>query len=28
VNKMIKNVTFALYRDFPDPERIEGNELF
>eukprot|EP00977_Amphora_coffeiformis_P018583 scaffold6594_cov162-Amphora_coffeaeformis.AAC.12 len=28
VNKMIQNITFALYRDFPDPMRSEGGELF
>ena len=28
VNKMIQNITFALYRDFPDPNRSEGGELF
>ena len=28
VNKMIQNVKFALYRDFPDTERKEGGELF
>lgn len=28
VNKMINDVTFALYRDFPDPVRIHGNERF
>jgi hypothetical protein len=28
VNKMIDKITFALYRDFPDPERKEGGELF
>ena len=28
VNRMIQNVQFALYRDFPDAERTEGGELF
>lgn len=28
VNKMIGNITFALYRDFPDVERVQGDELF
>jgi len=28
VNKMIESITFALYRDFPDPMRSEGGELF
>ena len=28
VNKMIGNITFALYRDFPDKERVQGGELF
>ena len=28
VNRMIQNITFALYRDFPDAEREEGGELF
>lgn len=28
VNKMIGNITFALYRDFPDNERVPGGELF
>ena len=28
VNSMIDKVTFALYRDFPDPHRVRGNEKF
>jgi len=28
VNSLVQNATFALYRDFPDPERVEGDELF
>ena len=28
VNSKIANVTFALYRDFPDPVRKTGEELF
>ena len=28
VNQQVKEVTFALYRDFPDPERIHGQERF
>lgn len=28
VNTMIQNITFALYRDFPDQDRSEGGELF
>jgi Family of unknown function (DUF6614) len=28
VNSLIKNVRFALYRDFPDPGRVQGEELF
>ena len=28
VNKMIQNITFALYRDFPDTERKQGEKLF
>lgn len=28
VNAMVERVTFALYRDFPDPVRKRGEELF
>ena len=28
VNKLVQNVQFALYRDFPDPERLTGEEKF
>ena len=28
VNSMIEDITFALYRDFPDPHRVRGNEKF
>jgi hypothetical protein len=28
VNSLVQNATFALYRDFPDPERVEGEERF
>jgi hypothetical protein len=28
VNSLVCNVTFALYRDFPDPNRHEGEEKF
>lgn len=28
VNSMIDHVTFALYRDFPDPGRETGEEMF
>jgi hypothetical protein len=28
VNSQVRNVTFALYRDFPDPVRHEGEEKF
>lgn len=28
VNAMIDSVTFALYRDFPDPQRVRGGERF
>ncbi len=28
VNSMIDKITFALYRDFPDPHRVKGNEKF
>lgn len=28
VNHMVADVTFALYRDFPDPVREQGGELF
>jgi len=28
INTLIKNVRFALYRDFPDPGRVQGEELF
>jgi hypothetical protein len=28
VNSQITNATFALYRDFPDPARHEGEERF
>ncbi|GAA0577191.1 DUF6614 family protein [Rhizomicrobium electricum] len=28
VNRHAANVTFALYRDFPDPQRREGEEKF
>jgi len=27
-NSLIRNVRFALYRDFPDPGRVQGEELF
>jgi hypothetical protein len=28
VNSLAQNVRFALYRDFPDPQRQRGNERF
>ncbi|MBL4759018.1 MAG: hypothetical protein JKY32_15730 [Rhizobiales bacterium] len=28
VNSMIDKITFALYRDFPDPHRVRGAERF
>lgn len=28
VNHMVKNAMFALYRDFPDPVRVSGQERF
>ena len=28
VNHMVKNAVFALYRDFPDPNRVAGQERF
>jgi hypothetical protein len=28
VNHMVKNAQFALYRDFPDPVRVAGQERF
>jgi hypothetical protein len=28
VNSLVQNATFALYRDFPDPERHQGEERF
>lgn len=28
VNSLVRNVVFALYRDFPDPQRKHGEELF
>jgi len=28
VNSLVQNATFALYRDFPDPERRQGEERF
>jgi hypothetical protein len=28
VNRLVRNVTFALYRDFPDPMRERGEERF
>ena len=28
VNSLVQNATFALYRDFPDPERHHGEERF
>jgi hypothetical protein len=28
VNSLVTNATFALYRDFPDPERQTGEEKF
>ncbi len=28
VNALVQNVTFALYRDFPDPVRQYGEERF
>ena len=28
VNSLVRNAVFALYRDFPDPERHQGQELF
>ena len=28
VNALVQNLTFALYRDFPDPVRQRGQEKF
>jgi hypothetical protein len=28
VNQMARDLTFALYRDFPDPQRVIGEERF
>ncbi|MEM7201370.1 MAG: DUF6614 family protein [Planctomycetota bacterium] len=28
VNRQVKDVTFALYRDFPDSQRVRGQERF
>jgi hypothetical protein len=28
VNHMVRNACFALYRDFPDPMRVAGQERF
>lgn len=28
VNSRVRNATFALYRDFPDPTRVRGQEKF
>jgi hypothetical protein len=28
VNSLVQNVRFALYRDFPDPQRQRGAERF
>lgn len=28
VNSLVRNARFALYRDFPDPVRVEGQEKF
>ncbi len=28
VNSLVHDVTFALYRDFPDPDRVRGGERF
>jgi len=28
VNAMVQDVYFALYRDFPDPARVRGQERF
>ena len=28
VNSLVRNATFALYRDFPDPVRVTGQERF
>jgi hypothetical protein len=28
VNSRVRNVAFALYRDFPDPVRVRGQEAF
>ncbi len=28
VNSLVVNMRFALYRDFPDPGRVQGDELF
>jgi hypothetical protein len=28
VNQLVKNASFALYRDFPDPFRERGQERF
>jgi hypothetical protein len=28
VNQQVRDLTFALYRDFPDPHRVRGEERF
>jgi len=28
VNQQVQHLTFALYRDFPDPQRVRGEETF
>jgi len=28
VNQKTRNLSFALYRDFPDPQRVRGSERF
>ena len=28
VNSLVQDVRFALYRDFPDPQRVRGDERF
>jgi hypothetical protein len=28
VNSLVTDLSFALYRDFPDPQRVEGQERF
>lgn len=28
VNSLVSRIQFALYRDFPDPQRVQGEELF